>query len=335
MGTINAWWSEQAWNDLNCRLNIYHDTIHNNERRYQKRWWVNGALAFDNEYGTFGGVPLPNTLGWRYPYGTTFQFLVTVADFFITGAPYNERDRAGWGPGAFPAPPAPPQPGAPAIAVSYVARNTWDVIAHGSGATNHQVFVYDAVNGEPLYGSGGPDSGWRRYTMPSGQRYARVRGRSYNTGAAGATSALSDSFYDLGSTNLFPNAPGSVQFDRARVRIGGTARLGWVHADPEGDVQKYQHVQYRRLPSATWISLGGILSGNQYRDIAFGNQPGVYEARVQTTDFEDSYGAWSPAAQITVYATQIREGGTWKDAPDYDYVRNGGLWVPSRKIKLP
>ena len=82
-----------------------------------------------------------------------------------------------------------------------------------------------------------------------------------------------------------------------------------------------------------WIERRALtaLRGDEYRDIDFG-LPGFWEARVQTTDFEDQFGGWSQPAGITGFSTQIRTAGAWVDAPDSDYVRNGTLWVPARKV---
>jgi hypothetical protein len=331
VGTINAWWSEQVWNDPNCRLNIYHDTIHNNNRDYRKEWFVNGALAYRQDWGQWENVPLPNTLSWRYPYGTTFEFTVIVYDFLISGMPNVYRDQAHWGPGAFPYPPTPPGAAAPQILVADAGVNRWTITVQGGG-TNHQIFVADGANGEPLYASGGNPTQYT-YQMPVGQRSATIRGRAYNTGAAGATGPIADSFYGLGSENTAPNAPGAPAWDKARVLQGANARLSWAHSDPNGDAQTGSEVQIRKLPSGGWESLGVVGNSTSYRDWQF-TSPGDYQAQVRTRDWEGYFGPWSAAAQITVYKTQVRDGGTWEDAFE-DYVRSGGLWIPTQKVKLP
>lgn len=333
MGSVSAQWQTPAgwqWTSSNWVFSWY--TEAQVGWTFRREMWVNGVKTIDQT----GGSPL-SAGSTRYdgaPPGTTIEHRVTAF-----GQAGNERDRAWWGPGAAPYPPTPDFPAPPQISLADAGVNRWNVTIGGGAISGNikQAYVADAANGEPLYANGG-DGVTFLYAMPVGVRSATIRGRGYNQGPYGATNGPADSFLALSSENTAPNAPTALAWAAARARAGVTTRLSWTHSDPNGDAQTGSEVQYRDVGrGGGWISLGVVNSADQFRDIAFAT-PGTYRVQVRTKDWEGFYGPWSAeSGDIVVFKTQVRVGdqtsGSWIDSVE-DYVRSGGLWVPTRKLKL-
>lgn len=339
MGTINAWWSEQVWYDPNCRLNIYWDANVGNPQTwdYRRQEWVNGALTKDTTPKNIpDNIPIPGQASWRYPAATTFQFLVQVGAWSYANGVWNlssERDRAGWGPGAYPYPPTPPPANLISTSATKVARapETWDLYINSDGNVT-QIFVYDPVNGEPYYAGGGASCSYR-YTMPAGVRTATARLRYFNQGPYGAQGEIRDAFITLNSNNLVPAAPTGVSSAPPRIH-GVPIVVSWSHSDPEGDAQTKYQLRYQKTagPGATfgWTE-GSVVTTAAGTGALPALGAGVYDVQVRTWDWEDNPGPWSASTTFEVYGGFLREGGLW--VPSKQQIKVNGSWVPTVKVE--
>lgn len=333
MGTVNAWWSGQVWNDPNCYLNISWDTLKNDDNFwYERSWYVNGVIQHDEIRENAAMIPIPGSQAWRYSAGTTFQQIIRA----MRSSTGLLVDSANWGPGAFPYPPTPPGAATPLVAATPVAglRNTWDLQAW-NGANVHRIYVADSANGEPIYANV-TGAATARYTLPVGVRSATFRGRAVNVGPYGAEGPVADAFITLNSSNAFPSAPSPFGATPSRLLAGLPVDVTWTHVDANSDPQTKYQLAYKRVAGPGLIQ--PALQEQTIIESAQGSAqltlpgPGKYEIYVRTWDWEGYSGAWSAAATVEVVRSLVRESGLW--APATHQVKVNGVWTPTVKIKL-